>query len=228
MSKPAPSRAVANRKRTFTLYAKTVQLMMESPVTAVDVCARLNVTRNNTRMMLRRMVAQKIAHVCGWRGSDERNFPLPLFTFGEGVRAPCPPCVTTGLPIKHNVAQERPIAPRAELTAFCSLVKAMQERPKSIAELCDETGISEGTMRELVNLMHSLEVVHVADWEQRLSGGAPSRLFLFGRHSDAPRPKAMTSTVISRRYRAARAQKVEQMTLLRALSANATPFTEAA
>lgn len=88
---------------------------------------------------------------------------------------------------------------RVSAMCFCMLIKLMQEHACSYAELAEETGLHNITVRKWVTEMKRQRLIHIADWGT-LDNNHKFPLFRWGCALDKPMP-VKTYAQRNREYR---------------------------
>lgn len=201
MSAPAYRERATREKRgpiKWQGYATILRGIYDRPSTKRDVAIDHGLNRQSAEKLVRGMQALGLIHRSGWAGTE--GLDAAVFSAGRGVDVPRPPNRTNGLPSRHRTDTVAPARPPAELIAFASILRALDE-PISCQEVARRAGTNDSSTRELLRHMHELRMVYLADWDRRLHGGAPAALFMFGFDKpDAPRPKPEKTAVSWKRY----------------------------
>lgn len=187
----------------WLLYARVLRCTAYGGATAIEAAQALGVCLQTMRKLLRRLHALRLVHIAAWEPVGTHNMPVARFVLGDGEDARYVYRKRRGPTAKTGVAPlMKAIKPRPELTAFASIVRTLQAGPCTVAALAQFCGLNQSFLYKLVKTMHELRLLRIADWELRLYGGCPGRVYAFevdGR--DAPRPKPVQRQVIDARRR---------------------------
>jgi hypothetical protein len=200
MSAPAYRERATREKRgpiKWQGYAMILRGIYDQPSTKRDVAVDNGLNRQSAEKLVRGMHALGLIHRSGW--ATTAGLDAAVFSAGPGPDA-SPPLNRDGTPSRHRTHTVGMARPAAELIAFASILRALDE-PTSAQGVAEKAGTNPGSTRDLLNLMHDLRMVYVADWDRRLHGGAPAALFMLGFDKpDAPRPKPVPVREIWKRY----------------------------
>lgn len=194
--------------------ADILKLITIEPMTAMQASSRHCLRVTHMRRTLKYFVQGGIAHVCGWDCS-KKGTPAAIFKAGPGVNVP-QPLPRTGQPSKTGWGRGQRIRPTVGAVAFCSIVKVLEEGA-TCAELVEQTGCHEGTVRPLLRHMKRAGLIHVCAWDAP-SSGYPAQVFAMGQRRDALRPKRMTEKERSLKYYHERKARERQLTVMSALA----------
>lgn len=202
----------------WPLYALLLGHCATRPATSIELAQATGVYRNTVRMVMRRLYDAGIVHIAEWH-SAPGSMPAARWKFGAGIDATLP-LTKAGEPSKRQrtVVQAKP---RAQITAFVSIMRLLESGPLSAAEVAHDAGCQWSAVRRCIHALKTAGIVHIAGWEKaKLTNGGPwvAQYTVNVGAKDAPKPRPMTETEKTRRYRAARDMKGRQLAVLRALA----------
>jgi hypothetical protein len=209
-------------KILFKGYASILRLVLDKPRDHMEIAAKVACGSDYVRYLMRCMWALRLVHVKAWLPSSY-GFARPVYSFGPGEDA-AGPSAANGAP---HPGVQRPKRLQLELVAFAHFARALEDAC-SVEAAQEAAGLDQGTAYRLMNHMHALRLVHIADWERRSGiGGTPTRLFrLAPNHADKPRPpRELNRTTVSR-YIKKRKARDQQLRMLHALAANGSIFNQ--
>lgn len=209
----------------FTFYADVLVAIAKKKQTAIELAEASGYCRVHIRQLLRRMRDLGLIHIDHWKPQSVRNVMSPVWAFGKGVDAPLP-LTKSGRVTQRDPEAAGRLQPRIELVTFANLVKAMVE-PQTCLSLANVAGTDRNWTYRVLNHMHAIKLVHIAEWETRSRGGQPSAMFQIGSKADAPRPRPMGAKEASRRRSQQRQQRKQMLRIVHALAANASIFSQA-
>ncbi|CAB4158482.1 hypothetical protein UFOVP703_13 [uncultured Caudovirales phage] len=198
-------------------YAQILRMVVDGPVSWLEVTAKMGLARATSQRVLRGFVRQGLAYTAHWLPpASGGGAPRPYYALGPGVCAVRPRCVEL---------RQNPTPP--ELLAFCDLIKALQARPWTKAPLAAYLGHDGKAVRQTVDALHRLRLVHIDEYQARKSGaGYP--MFTWGPDlEDAKKPKPMTAQQLNKRGTARRTALRRHMRMIQATAsqAGAQPFS---
>jgi hypothetical protein len=187
-------------------YAQILRMVVDGPVSWLEVTAKLGLARTTSQRVLRGFVHQGLAHTSHWLWPAKHGgSPRPYYTFGPGVCA-----------VRPRHVEGRQARTAAELLAFCDLVKALQYAAWTKGPLAHHLGQAERTVGQIVNAMHELRLLHIDDYRTRRTGaGAP--MFTWGPdEEDAKKPKPMTAKQLHKRATKRRTARRRHLRMIQA------------
>lgn len=213
----------SGKKLGWTGYAEIIARLIDAPVGSKALCAETGIQIQTVRRIFGRLHDLRVVHVVAWERAP-RGSAAPVYAWGCGQDVPSPnqrPGVARG-PLKRSSALP-------ELVQVVQFVRMLsQPDPVSITQLSEDSGSAWNNVRRFVLHCQKLGIVHIGAWGERVAGGAPARLYSFGRGANVPRPKPTPRSVIEKRSREARKAKAEMLTMIAATAANAGRIKEAA
>lgn len=210
----------------FTFYADVLASIAKKKQTAIELSEASGYCRVHIRQLLRRMRDLGLIHIDHWKPQSIRNVMSPVWAFGKGVDAALP-VTKSGKVTRRDPEALGRLQPRLELVTFANLVKAMVE-PQSCLGLAQTAGTDRNWTYRVLHHMHSIKLIHIAEWEPRPRGGTPTAMYQIGRKTDAPRPVPLGAKEASRRRSEQRQQRKQMLRIVHALAANANVFNQAA
>lgn len=190
----------ANRRIMRKGYADILCGIYFDPATVNGIAKRHGLNRQSVGCVIRRMRDLGVVHVGAWRIEGAARIPAAVLHYGPGTDAP-PPFKADGTRYDYSRKRSQRLKVRPELLTFCNLVKALEE-PHSINQLAEIVGIGCHTAatRQLLNHMHAIGMVHVAEYERTAIAGKWTRLFAIGFGlPDAVKPKPMNAKELGKR-----------------------------
>lgn len=76
---------------------------------------------------------------------------------------------------------------RVNALAFALMVKAVYEKPRTLHEIADLTGLHLWTVRHYIKALHKQELVHITKWDPDTMGRDTTPYWTFGMGVDVPR-----------------------------------------
>ena len=146
------------------LYSLILRLIIDGNSTVVELAQKTGVGLKNVRLIVRDLHARKVVHVVDYVPSGERNQPVRSFVYGPGADAPPPVSKRTGITSRHSSLIGRPMRPRAEMTAFLSILRELQSEAGTVPMLAERAGVHGDFLYRLINHLHELKLVRVADF----------------------------------------------------------------
>lgn len=82
----------------------------------------------------------------------------------------------------------RPICKKLGWRGWASMLRLLQHRPMSTADVAEEMGVGIISVRHSLNAMHDLKLIHIAKYEQQNGRGAAAAFWAWGNCADAEAP----------------------------------------
>ena len=103
---------------------------------------------------------------------------------------------------------------------YASLLRQVQLGPKAFEDLVEFSGAGILMVRQVMNRLHDMGLVHIAGWEKRKYKGSPVRLWGFGPGQDVPHPTGAPPGRVRNKHAryAARPELVAFANFIRALA----------
>ncbi|MDT7834983.1 hypothetical protein [Aquabacterium sp. OR-4] len=202
------------RRLGWTGYATILRDLQRQPATAQEIAARHDVQLQTARRVMARLHELRAIHIRGWTRPHVRGSSIPIWAFGLGadVIRPDPPSGTPRQPLSRSTALP-------ELVQVVQILRLLEREPISKTALAAEVGSQWANVGRFVEHCRAIGLVRIADWEQRLRGGAPAALYQLGSGPDAKRPARQDRREIERRSRLARQAKAQTARLIAATAA---------
>jgi hypothetical protein len=202
--------------------------LADEPANCMTVASRHGLSPCWARRLLRRMRDLGIVSIATWGRCGLRNSLAPVYTYPPQADVPRPLCRSTGQPSRHPSVLMTRVKTSPEVTTLAAILRALSE-PIGVRGLSEAVGIHYNSALALIRHAHQIGFLFIADWERRLHGGKPSALYQVGiGRKDAPRPVPEPKHLGHKRYRLARAQKLQQLAMLHAIAANGQALQRAA
>lgn len=170
-------------------YAKIIRLMIDKPVSWVEVCAHANIARRESaHKILYGLKYAGLCYIIDWDmdNADARS-RRPVFAWGKGSDVPWP----TG-----ERKRKRRVAP-TELLAMIVAIRALMEDPQNGKMLVLKTGTVPRTARNILRALHAYRLIHIDHFQDRGTCGAGYPLFLWGPDQpDAIKPRRQSERVL--------------------------------
>lgn len=106
--------------------------------------------------------------------------------------------------------------------SMAKVVRALLDKPRSVPELMDVSGLSTNTVHEYMRALRKEGVVHIGAWRRDATGRESLRVFKFGPGKDAARAKK-SKAQIARECRERKREALQQGQP-RSAKANAAAF----
>ena len=192
-------------------YVSILRAIQRRPATTAQVCDAEIGSLNTARFLLRKMHAVKLIHVGAWQAREARcKGYTAVWHFGAGQDVPYP-SGEVPKPSKraNNIS--------SSMVAFAELMRALAE-PTTKAELAERTGLSDETIRVVLEHASDIKMVRVAGWQPTEGDGYPAALWQLGYGPSPARPAPIPRIEIHRaesakRRRARDAVRLQQAVL---------------
>lgn len=206
-------------------YSRVLAFLRQSH-DATEVAEHIGFKLDGVRMLLRRLNAARLIHVCDWTDARPHCAPRPIYLLGDRPDAPAP-LTWRGRPSRRREVVGPSPTPRSNLVAFVQLIRALQADKHTRLELAEESGLNADYVSDAIKYLHAQRMVHVAGWEQSRTGYAAA-CWSWGKRADVPRPAPIERQEIARRYQRDRRQKLRMVRINQALAGNAEVFHQRA
>lgn len=202
------------RRLGWTGYATILRDLQRKPTTAQDISARHGVQLQTARRVMARLHELRAVHIQAWTRPHPRGCSIPVWAYGPGADAirPEPPSGTPRQPLSRSTALP-------ELVQVVQMLRLLEREPISKTALSTEVGSQWANVGRFVEHCRAIGLVRIADWDQRIRGGAPAALYQLGSGPDAKRPARQDRREIERRSRRARQARAETVRLIAATAA---------
>lgn len=204
----------SGRRLGWTGYATILRDLQRLPTTAQEIAVRHDVQLQTARRVMARLHELRAVHVLTWTRPNVRGSSIPVWAFGPGTDAvrPEPPSGTPRQPLSRATALP-------ELVQVVQMLRLLEREPISKTALSAAVGSQWGNVGRFVEHCRSIGLVRIADWEQRIRGGAPAALYQLGSGPDVKRPARQDRREVERRSRQARLAKANTVRLIAATAA---------
>ena len=198
--------------RGFPRYIDIMRSLTRSPKTTLALVEDLGIScRKQTGDILRKFWHAGLIRVGKWEPATERTYAA-VWTASPGFDAPIP--LTVNGKRACNLSEKRPRL-ETSIVAFALIWDSLDGGRKSIAELEELTGLSNDTVRGIINQMHNApRLCYVSRWNRREGAyGSPTPFYSLGNAKDVDRPNRLTDAVLNERRRIVkRMDKIRQTT----------------
>lgn len=207
----------SGRRLGWSGYATILRDLQRQPTTAQEIAVRHDVQLQTARRVMARFHELRAVHIQSWTRPHVRGCSIPVWAFGTGTDAirPEPPSGTPRQPLSRSTSLP-------ELVQVVQMLRLLEREPISKTALSAEVGSQWGNVGRFVEHCRAIGLVRIADWDQRIRGGAPAALYQLGSGPDAKRPARQDRREVERRSRLARQAKAQTARLIAATAAPPT------
>jgi hypothetical protein len=185
LKEDAHAHALAQLRRAGTMrigtegYARIISSLNNGPKSASDLqTLHPSVSRLTILAIMRHCQRVGIVHRASWYRPAPHSRMVPVFALGADG--------DISMPEYEERARNPRRAPSA-LMLLTTIMRLVDEYPRSRSELCNELKMHQATVERIVQIMRKYRLIHIASWDKRPIGTTVAELGL-GNKRDAPRP----------------------------------------
>jgi hypothetical protein len=181
------------------------------PCTFLDVMQRYECCKETARRVLANLHRVGVIHISDFRRCKDAGngyrIVAAVYSLGAGPDVPWP--ADYRHPMRYRVSQT--------VNGVRTLLEVLQESPRSMAELVEETGMQRKAITGIVQALRGAGIVRIADWARVRDFTAWHPIYGMGSR-DKPKPKPLTDSELYARNTARRRAKTQQIRLMQMMS----------